>query len=843
MSRRSRSLLPWVARRLLLVLGVGLLCAGAVPTVAALPSGRASSMGLNTGPATATPPTVSAHRGFAVTSPSAASPSFRTAAGNTIVVFGSVFGSDTLSVSDSLGNPFTSLAVTHQASPAGEATLWVFAAYNVSGGSADVLSASLAGSTTYLAAVDFVVVQGVGPQPLDHLGAPSNYTTAQSPLNASAEVASQPSDLVLGAVAAHAARNWESSGGDVLLGDQHAAGTGRSMTAADFSAPAAPIATWVNATVSQPKTYWLAEAIALRPVAPGPSSYSVTFAEAGLPLSQAWYVDLGGVLNGSTGTTVSFVLPNGTYSFAVGPVSGYLAAPSTGSVVVNGTPQHVAVTFTPDASDWPTYLGSVARDSANYAGTTLNSADARNLTELWSAATGGIQAEPVVANDTVYIGADNGNEYALNASTGATVWQTYLGQVLQPTCNPYTVGITSSATVSGGFVYVGGGNLSGTGNLTNGKTGWYALDEKTGAIAWDLAVGNISQGSYNWASPLIADGYAYIGNASRCDRPLVWGGLLQVSLATHEVVGFFNTTVGSAYRGASIWGSPTFNAKNNTVFFTTGNPLKNYTSDYSESVVAINATTLAPMSSWQVPLAQTLKDSDFGTTPAYLHLPGGRAIVVAMNKNGITYALNATNLSLGPLWETHLSFSEYPENVAPLAWGDGLLFNGAGPTTVDGKNYSGSLTALDPANGSIRWQVGMPGDVYGAPVYTDGVVVAAGGTALDVFNASTGALLWNWTCGRVFYSAPSVAEGRLYAGCEGMYAFGFSGKVPGGAPALSAFGTASSTGRLPSPGAPNAAALGLLSLVGAAGLILGAQLPARPPAGPTRERLERSPTR
>ncbi|MCI4372110.1 MAG: PQQ-binding-like beta-propeller repeat protein [Thermoplasmata archaeon] len=295
-----------------------------------------------------------------------------------------------------------------------------------------------------------------------------------------------------------------------------------------------------------------------------------------------------------------------------------------------------------------------------------------------------------------------------------------------------------------------------------------------------IPIGLISSGYYNWASPLVVNGYAYVGVASRCDQPLVWGGLLKVSLTSHSVVGFFNTTVGgNKTRGSSIWGSPTYVAATNAIYVATGNPLKTHVTNWSEAVIAVNATTLAPIGKWQVPLAQTVKDSDFGTTPDYYHLPGGQPQVSAMNKNGFVYTLNATNLPAGPVWESQVSTQEYPGNVAPLAWGDGLLFDGSGPTNISGKNYSGGLRAFYPGNGTVKWAHGFRGDVFGAPAYANGIVVAAGGTALDVFNASTGQLLWNWPCPASFNSGPTIAEGRIIAACSETYAFGFLGVSAG----------------------------------------------------------------
>lgn len=760
---------------------LGLLLPPAAVVSSVAPS-NPTTTGLETMALTA--PTVSAHQSFTVDASSATSAGFSSSQGDTIIVFVSLYGKNTVSLADNSHDPFSPLLDERQDNPTGYNSLWIFAAYSVTAGSSKTVTATLSGSSIYSAGVDIIDVSGVGPKPLDHLGTPSNDSTSKNAPNASTQVAATASDLVLAGVGAHQTRIWSATSTDTLLNDAHSPVSGANVTAADFDRDATVTgATWMNATVTKPNTHWIADGLSLKPVGSVGPQYTVKFRETGLPAAQPWYVTLASTINPPTKSTLTFSVPNGTYPFTVGAISGFTSTPGSGSVTVKGFYKTVNIAFAKDTSDWPTYLGGVTRDAANYQETALSSANAANLTELWNVSTNGIQAEPVVSNGTVYIGADNGDEYAINATTGAVLWDTYIGQVLQPKvgpvgCNPYVAGITSSATVTGGMVYVGGGNITGTGNISNGITGWYALNASTGKVAWDLPIGEIAKGSYNWASPLIADGYAYIGNASRCDRPLVWGGLFQVSLTTHKVVGFFNTSVGSKYVGSSIWGSPTFDAGNNTIFFATGNPLRNYTSLYSEAVVAINATTLAPLGSWQVPGNQAIGDSDFGSTPTYYHLSNGTPMIAVENKNGIVYAFEAKKITAGPVWETVVSNGTTPENVAPLSWGGGLLYDGSAAGKVGGKLYQGVIRALYPGNGTPKWQVGMEGDVYGAPVYSNGIVVVAGGDDLDVLNASTGQVLTEWDCGRTFYSAPAIAEGRIYAGCKGTYAFGFSGMAP-----------------------------------------------------------------
>jgi outer membrane protein assembly factor BamB len=746
-----------------------------------------------------TAPSVFAYESLVVSGSSATSTAFSSQAGDAIIVFVSVYGTTTASVSDSSHDTFSALASNGPASTKAHNSLALFAAFNVAAGTSKTLTVSLSGPAPDSAAADIVDVTGVASAPLDHLGTPSNFSSATLLNQSSALVPATASDLVLAGVSAMHTHNWKATGGDTLLSDSHQPSSGASITAADFSSGAATTGNvYVNASNPSDSTYWISQGLSLRP--PTPTSYPVTFSGTGLPVRHTWFVSLGAEFNSTKTPKIGFSEPNGTYRFTIGSISGLVAAPSSGTISVAGAAITTSITFTADTTNWTTYLGGVARNAATTGETTISPANAPNLTLLWTGYTGHVQTEPAVLNGVVYAGGINGYEYAVNSSTGLIIWKTYIGEVTQPNCDPHPTGITSSATVSGGMVYVGGGNI--TGNLTNGIAGWYALNATTGAIAWNIPIGNAGLGYYNWASPLLADGNAYIGVASRCDQPLVWGGLLQVSLTTHAVIGFFNTTVGGGNtRGSSIWGSPSFDQKNNTIFVTTGNPLKIHVTNYSESVVAINATTLAVVGSWQIPAVQVanVTDADFGTTPDYFHLANGTPLVSAVNKDGQLYVLNPTKLSAGPVWQTWITNSENPPTVDPAGFGGGLLYQGGGNTSLSGVTAAGSIRAYYPGNGTLKWHHAVGGDVFGAPIYSNGVLVVGGGVDLDVFNASSGKLLWNWTCSSGFDSAPSIAEGRIYVGCHNLYAFGLTGKLAAGTPIAGPTGLIGSTEPRSSP--------------------------------------------
>ena len=71
-------------------------------------------------------------------------------------------------------------------------------------------------------------------------------------------------------------------------------------------------------------------------VCPPPPTYTVTFTESGLSSSTSWNVTFGGITKSSTTTTISFIDPPNTYSYAVGTVSGYTNSLYSGTITLSG---------------------------------------------------------------------------------------------------------------------------------------------------------------------------------------------------------------------------------------------------------------------------------------------------------------------------------------------------------------------------------------------------------------------------------------------------------------------------------------------------------------------------
>jgi len=116
-------------------------------------------------------------------------------------------------------------------------------------------------------------------------------------------------------------------------------------------------------------------------------TYPVTFFEGGLPTGTSWSVTARGQTVTSTSYFLTIDLPNGTASFKVGTVTGFIATPASGTVTVTagpatqviifGTvPTLYSVTFTetglPTGGSWTVYLNGQSSGSSTGATVTFS---------------------------------------------------------------------------------------------------------------------------------------------------------------------------------------------------------------------------------------------------------------------------------------------------------------------------------------------------------------------------------------------------------------------------------------------------------------------------------------
>jgi polyvinyl alcohol dehydrogenase (cytochrome) len=269
----------------------------------------------------------------------------------------------------------------------------------------------------------------------------------------------------------------------------------------------------------------------------------------------------------------------------------------------------------------------------------------------------------------------------------------------------------------------------------------------SGAILWKTSLGTLPA-DFLWGSPTLFNGSVYQPVASFGDCPLVQGRLVQMDATTgaiqHTAVMAPNGCV-----GGGIWSSPVVDPGDNSIYVTTGTPNGCSTpGEMAPSIVKLRASDLTVLSSWTVPQsAQVFGDADFGSTPTLFTatINGvARSLVGSVNKNGIFYAFDHSNLAAGPVWQSTVADpSGSPRSIASAAWDGTRLYVGAGGATLGGTSCYGNISALDPSTGAFLWRTCVTGFMSAGITVVPGVLVepyGAGGNLLFL-DPATGSTL------------------------------------------------------------------------------------------------------
>jgi outer membrane protein assembly factor BamB len=422
------------------------------------------------------------------------------------------------------------------------------------------------------------------------------------------------------------------------------------------------------------------------------------------------------------------------------------------------------------SADWTMFLHDTSHSSVS-GDPTVTPATAAGLSQAWKWTPPVISGRPAhtlystpdVVNGVVYEGADTGVFYAVSLATGKVKWTNDL-KAYQPhkTCEGF--GIVASPAAA---------NDPTTGKLTiyvNGNNGYlYALDAVTGTVVWKSVtkLPSTTKNDYMaWSSPTVANGSVYVGLASDCDNPLVPGAEMKFSQATGALQKTYHAMAGTptGTPGATIWSTSA--ATSTDVYVTTGNAL-NATSPQgdSDSMVDLNAATMAKKAIWTLPNAQQVTDGDFGASPVlFTAIIGGVStqLIGACNKNGQFYALNAKTMKL--VWQYRID-SARGACVSDGLWDGSHVIQAGNPTKIGGTSYKGSIRAFEPATGAPVWQTGLTGGVTGTPTESGGGVIAVAtwdsSNAVYLINASTGATIRKITQASKQFGQPVFADGYL----------------------------------------------------------------------------------
>jgi polyvinyl alcohol dehydrogenase (cytochrome) len=428
----------------------------------------------------------------------------------------------------------------------------------------------------------------------------------------------------------------------------------------------------------------------------------------------------------------------------------------------------------------------------------------RNLDVKWANTGGDVSATPSVSDGMVYYPDFNGNLYAVDATTGAVVWQDTLGSFFTPEDGlTGTVFSRTTPTIDGNVLYVG---------LQN--NGWLlAISRNNGVLLWKTQL-DTHPAAVITQSPAVFNGVLYVGMSSQEENfaadpnypCCTFRGSVSAVNESNGAVIWKTYTAPSDYSGDAVWGSiPVVDPSRKLVYITTGN---NYTvpadvadgttplatNDYVDSIIALNIYNGSVV--WAAPhlglTADTWNVACFYDAPGTANCPdpagpdydfGQGVMEVSRTVNGKNQDLVIAGQKSGKLWALDASTGQ-------TAWmfdsGVGYFLGGMewgsatdGTTVYYSNSHGGFWGAVDIATGQEKWRTYDP-NPQGAPFYANdigalsvanGVVyvgsLGGGNTSaptMFALNAATGQILWQFVSGSSVASAPAIANGMVFWG-------------------------------------------------------------------------------
>ncbi len=319
-----------------------------------------------------------------------------------------------------------------------------------------------------------------------------------------------------------------------------------------------------------------------------------------------------------------------------------------------------------DASEWR-HTGHDVQGSYYSPLQSINEHNVATLGHAWTARTGtsrGLEATPLVVDGVMYTSGNWGAVYALDAATGKSLWAFTPKMDRQVGRNVCCDVVNRGVVVDGGKVYV----ASLDGQL-------YALDAKTGAIAWSAdTVVDHRQPYTSTGAPQLAGSLVLIGNSGadmgevgvrgyvsaydRSSGQLAWRFYVvpsrtdpQPSVAMQAALKTWDP--GSEPRGGAVWAGTAYDPDLNLVYIGTGNaaPYQGRVRNpgggrhddlYCSAIVALDARSGEPAWHFQTtPGDDWDQDADATLVQADLEIGGRmRHTLLQASKNGFFYVLD-----------------------------------------------------------------------------------------------------------------------------------------------------------------------------------------------------------
>jgi alcohol dehydrogenase (cytochrome c) len=492
-----------------------------------------------------------------------------------------------------------------------------------------------------------------------------------------------------------------------------------------------------------------------------------------------------------------------------------------------------------EPQNWMTYSGDYS--GKRHSGLDqITMTNVRTLVPKWvyqTAATGKLETSPLVVDGILYATAQDNRAFALDARTGRPIWiyQRLLPSDIRPCCGRVNRGLA----ILGDKVFLGTLDAH-----------VIALDAKTGAVVWDVVAADYRIGHSFTVAPLALKNLIVIGisggeygvrgfidayDADTGDRKWRFYTVPGPGEPGHE------TWEGDSWKvgGAPAWNTGSYDPLTNQIFWPTGNPSPSNRGEgragdnlYSNSLLALNADT--GKMNWYFQFTKHDEhDWDATQVPVMLDA-GGKHLIAQADRNGFFYVIDRTTGKLisatpygkitwsdkrdaegrpvannqaaptfegrticpGALGTTNFMAPTYdPQtglfyvtardqcdtfSTAPQPYEAGHAYYGSAYfPSEEAEPYLGFLKAIDPATGEVKQKFQHTSPTWSGVLSTAGGLVFSGDAEGNfiAFDAPSLKPLWHFQMGGAVYAPPIAfaVDGEEYVAISAgsaVYAFG-----------------------------------------------------------------------
>jgi polyvinyl alcohol dehydrogenase (cytochrome) len=395
-------------------------------------------------------------------------------------------------------------------------------------------------------------------------------------------------------------------------------------------------------------------------------------------------------------------------------------------------------------------------------------------------------AQPTVVGNRVFVGADTGFVYSLDAATGCVYWSFRAA-----------AGVRTAVSIGEGR-----GAHRFLGYFGDVKGNVYALDAETGAQVWKERIETHPVARVTGA-PVLAAGRLYVpmssleeSGAGNPSYPCCTfrGGVIAYDALTgrrlwksytiqQEPVPLRKTSQGTQLwgpAGAGVWSSPTVDLKRRAVYVATGNGYTQPAAEASDALVAFDLDTGARRWTKQVmandayvrdcpgryrPNVPTENksetcpddlgpDMDFGNAPILRSLPNGRSLIVIGQKDGHAWALDPDEQG-AVVWSRQVGLG-IDSGGGAIMWGSAADDRLAYFPIVRSSQPLG-LAALGLENGELAWRAVPPVGGAAPPTVVPGVVFFGSiEGVVYAYSTADGKALWQYDTAHSFETVNGV---------------------------------------------------------------------------------------